>query len=143
MPVDPYEKGTITKEDLAKTKKRPVVGHFVSICDDKVEDSEMELIAPMTRCLLVNEIHELLLTDETDAGPGKTVNSDALIGFFEVKIGGQIQVGDKVRINDKVVGEIAGFNNRHMPNHINISVKAEKKYTGMELGLELGDQVMI
>jgi len=143
MSVEPYQRGLVGFEDLAKTKKRRVVGELVAVCADKGEKSEMDLMFPMTRCLSVHQIHELLMTDEQDAGPGKTVNSDACIGFFEVKIGGLIQVGDKVSIGGKVVGEIAGFNKRHMPNHMNIVIKAKKKYSGTELGLKIGDEVII
>lgn len=128
---------------VAIFKKRRVVGEIVAISATKTEKREMCLMLPMTRCLRVHEIHELLMTDEQDAGPGTIVNSVAIVGFFEVKTGGLIKLGDKASIRGRPVGEIAGYNENHMPNHMNVLTKAGKKYTGREMGLEIGDEIVI
>lgn len=143
MSAEPYEKGLVGLKAVAKIKKRRVVGELVAIADTKAEKRKMNLMFPMTRVLPAHQIHELLMTDEQDAGPGKIVNSIAVLGFFEVKTGGLIKLGDKVSIRGRVVGEIAGYDETHMPNHMNILIKAGKKYTGIEMGLELGDEIVI
>jgi hypothetical protein len=143
MPIEPYEKGLVSFREIAGTRKRRVVGEIVAVTHGKQDKREMNLIFPMTRCLPVHQIHELLMTDEQDAGPGKIVNSVAVLGFFEVKTGGLIRVGDQVSIGGRAVGEIAGYNETHMPNHMNIIIKAEKKWTGIEMGLEPGYEIVI
>ena len=60
--------------------------------------------------------------------------------FFEVKIGGIVVVGDKVSVGDRVIGEVAGFDVTHMPNHMNIVVKAKER---TKLGVKLGEKVVI
>lgn len=52
-------------------------------------------------------------------------------------------VGDKVQIERKFVGEIAGFDQTHLPNHQNIVMKAKEIRSGVELGMRLGDRIII
>ena len=52
-------------------------------------------------------------------------------------------VNDEITVGGKCVGRIAGFDETHMPNHLNIVIKAEERVPGAELGLELGDKVRI
>lgn len=104
------------------------------------KDGLMELIAPFSRGVLANEIHELMLTEEQGAGPGKTVNRVRIIGFLEVETGGIILLGDEVFIAGNRVGEVAGFSVTHMPNHMNIVIKVEKL---AKPNLKLEDKVVI
>lgn len=63
--------------------------------------------------------------------------------FFEVQEGTVIVSGDQVKIGEKILGSIAGFDETHMPNHINIIVKAKERRTGVELGFNLDDTINI
>jgi len=58
-------------------------------------------------------------------------------------MGGIVAVGDKVQIERKFVGEIAGFDQTHLPNHQNIVMKAKEIRSGVELGMRLGDRIII
>jgi len=111
--------------------------------DAEVERRGLKLIPSYTRVLLVNEIHELIITDEKEAGPGKEVNSIGYLGFIEVKKGGVIAVGDRVSLEGKIIGKIAGFDETHMPNHQNIIIKSERKVTGAGLNAQLGNRIVI
>lgn len=142
MPVvDPYKAGMFTANPYAK--KYPVSGELVVVLQGKLEGRSLSLITPPSRALLKNEIHELILTDEDEAAPGKTVNRIAYLGFFKVEKGSVIVKGDPVVIGGQVVGEIAGFDETHMPNHWNIIVKSKERKTGVEFGFELGNEVKI
>ena len=63
-----------------------------------------------------------MITDE-EVAPGGVANRVSAIAFFEVKCGGVVVVGDEVSIGGKVLGELAGFDMTHMPNHMNVLVK--------------------
>ncbi|MEA1964289.1 MAG: hypothetical protein U9O41_04080 [Candidatus Aerophobetes bacterium] len=139
--MDPYEKGLLKR--VPCSKKTNILSTLVAIMDTEVERRGLRLIPSYTRVLLANEIHELIITDEKEAGPGKEVNSIGYLGFIELKKGGVIAVGDRVSLEGKVIGEIAGFDETHMPNHQNIIIKSERKVTGTGLNAQPGNRIVI
>ncbi|QGG47748.1 DUF6917 domain-containing protein [Heliorestis convoluta] len=139
--TDPYSKGLLKVHPYAK--KKDVTGELVAILDGKIENRGLKLIKPISRVLCEDEIHEIIITDEQDAAPGKEVNAIAYLAFFELKGGGVIVTGDEVYLKGKLIGQIAGFDETHMPNHINIIVKSAERYTGMEINAEIGMQLLI
>ncbi|KAB2954615.1 hypothetical protein F9B85_02775 [Heliorestis acidaminivorans] len=138
---DPYTKGMLKVHPYAK--KKDVTGELVAILEGKIEKRGLKLIKPISRALCEDEIHEIIITDEQEAGPGKEVNSIAYLGFFELKSGGVIVTGDEVYLKGELIGTITGFDETHMPNHINIIVKSAERKTGIELGAEIGMQLLI
>ena len=138
--VDPYKKGMFKTNPYAK--KKPLKGNLVVVLDGKYEERGLQLIPQQSRCLLSNEVHELILTDE-DKKPGDIINKIAYIGFFVVKESTVITVGDEVKINGQVIGKIAGFDETHMPNHYNIVVYGKERISGNERNLDLDDEVVI
>ena len=141
MAQDPYSAGMLKKN--LYVKRTPVTGRVVAVLEGCLENRGLQLISPPSRAVLRHEIHELILTDETEAGPGGKVERIAYLGFFEVAEGGIIRAGDAVIIAGRKVGVIAGYDETHMPNHLNIILKDEQRITGSELGIELGDEIMI
>ena len=136
---DPYAAGKFVKNPYAK--KRDVTGPLVVILDGRMEDRGLDLMKPISRCVKTNDVHELILTDEQQAGPGREVNRIAYLGFLEVASGGVIVVGDQVFLDEVCVGALAGFDETHMPNHLNIVIKADKLLTGIELKAGLGNKI--
>jgi len=139
--VDPYKSGMFKADPYYK--KKDCEGELCVVLDGKYENRKLQLMTPPSRAFLVGDIHELIVTDEQDAGPGKEVNRIAYWGFFEVEKATVVVVGDEITIGDKAVGKIAGFDETHMPNHLNVVIKVDERATGRELGLELGDKVRI
>lgn len=140
---DPYKRSLFEKNPFATAKRRHVTGEMIVVLDGKLDNRGLKLIVPVSRAILEKEIHELILTDEKTAVPGAKVDSIAYIGFFEVKTGGVVAVGDKVLVKGKRIGEIAGFDETHAPNHQNIVIRALERYSGLELTLEPGDEIAI
>ncbi|MBM7866830.1 hypothetical protein GTO89_04290 [Heliobacterium gestii] len=138
---DPYAKGMLRVHPYAK--KKDVVGELVAILEGKLENRGLQLIKPISRALAEDEIHEIIVTDEFEAGPGKQVDRIAYLGFFEVKGGGVIVTGDPVFLKGKLLGHIAGFDETHMPNHINIVIKSDERQSGVSIGAEIGQQLLI
>ncbi|MFC1798261.1 DUF6917 domain-containing protein [Thermodesulfobacteriota bacterium] len=140
---DPYISSDIYENDMDKTKRRPVKGHIISVCSRRSEKRGLRLIPHETRALCKHEIHELVTTDEINAGPNKTVNKVAIVCFFEITQGSTSVVGSPVFINNKKIGEIAGFDDTHFPNHYNIVVISPQRFTGIEAILGIGDKISI
>lgn len=138
--IDPYKAGLFKKNPYAK--KQDIKGKLVVVLDGKIEGRNLQLITPISRALKKGEIHELIFTDEADAGPGKKVDNIAYLGFFEVEQGGVMVSGDALFLDSKIIGEIAGFDETHMPNHLNIVIKAKERQTGLELNSEVGMEII-
>jgi len=139
--LDPYKEKLIPGSLCSK--KALVWGRLVAVMDAKVSHRGLRLMVSPTRALLSGQIHELMVTDEEDAAPGRTVNGIAYVCFFELERGGVVAKGDKVTLQGKAIGEIVGFDETHTPNHLNVVIKSSKRKSGKEMGVELGDRLII
>lgn len=137
---DPYKDKMFKSNPYAK--KKPLKGNLVVVLEGKYENRGLNLIQQPSRCLAANQVHEMILTDE-DKKPGEVVNKIAYIGFFAVKESAVIVAGDEVKINGKIIGKIAGFDETHMPNHYNIVIYGKDRISGNERNLNLDDEVII
>jgi hypothetical protein len=117
--------------------RRPVEGETVALLHIAFEDRGLKLIETKSRAVKRYEIHELMITDE-DAAPGGGADRVRAIGFFEITGSGLIVVGDEVWIEDRLLGKLAGYDQTHMPNHMNIVVKTESLD---EPVLRVGDRI--
>ncbi|MCL2006611.1 MAG: hypothetical protein FWG77_00855 [Treponema sp.] len=122
--------------------KSDIRGSLVVVLRGTFEDRGLSLIKPISRAVKKHEIHELIISDEKDIGPGSTVNKIAYLGFLEVEEGGVIISGDTLLLNDKPVGIVAGFDETHMPNHQNIVIYCDERITGELLGCKVGDSIV-
>lgn len=141
--LDPYGAGIVKKDVYATAKRRMPEGVMVVVIDLKLDNRRLQLIPTPSRAVLRGEIHELLVTDEEGAKPGTEVNSIGVIGFMEFTLGGMIAAGDDVFVGRRLIGTIAGFDETHCPNHINIVLKSTRKMSGSELGIELEEEVTL
>jgi hypothetical protein len=117
----------------------PVTGKLVCVLHARAANRGLELCPHPSRAVQRGEIHELILTAESDAAPGKTVNAIAYLGYFEVLEGGVMWVGDRACINGRQVGVLAGCDLTHFPNHMNIVLKTGAGlFTGAEAGYHPG-----
>ena len=121
--ASPYDFKRITPSVYGD--KRPVEGEVVALLHIMFEDRGLEFIQTKSRTVKLNEIHELMITDEVDAAPGGGANRVRAIAFFEITKPGLIVVGDEVTIDGKKLGTLAGYDVTHMPNHINVVVGTE------------------
>lgn len=140
MSKEPHAGGILDKYPYAD--KSDVVGRVVCILDARSENRGMELSIHPSQAVLKGQIHELVATDDPYAEPGQVVDRVAYIGFFELEEGGIILFNDRVVVEGQEVGQVAGFDFTHAPNHLNILVRAATPMTGLEIGLKLGDQVV-
>jgi hypothetical protein len=131
----PYDFKTITPSIYGD--KRPVEGEVIALLHIVFNNRKLKLIETRSRTLKLNEIHELMITDEY-AKPGDEANRVRAIGFLEITKPGLIVVGDMVFVEDRKLGKLTGYDLTHMPNHMNIVLKAENL---TEPVLRVGDKV--
>ena len=137
---DPYASGMFKENPYYA--KSDIQGSLVVVLQGKYEDRGLDLIKPVSRCVKKYEIHELIASDEEGIGPGKKVNKIAYIGFVEILQGGVIIAGDGVYLKGERIGFIAGFDETHMPNHLNIVISCDKRLTGVDLECRTGDGII-
>jgi len=136
--TDPYSRKLFAKDPYFKST--PIQGRLVVVLDGHLTGRGLSLIKPPSRAVQKNEIHELILTDE-EAGPGSIVEQVWYAGFFEVQDGGMAIAGSPVTVDGQEIGVLAGFDETHLPNHLNIIIKTNRPATGAELNLALGATV--
>ena len=122
--------------------KSTVEGRINCVLDARAPQRGLELCPYPSRAVLTHEIHELIITAEATAAPNATVNAIAYLGYFEVLQGGVLWVGDRVDVDGKPIGVLAGYDLTHFPNHMNIIIRIEEPlYTGFEVGLKPGASI--
>ena len=137
--MDPYTMGMIKENPYVK--KTVVEGRLVVVLRGKNETRGLQLIPQPSRCLRKNDVHEIIICDEENARPGSGANRIAYMGFVEITAGGVVISGDEMYCGGKLMGAIAGFDESHEPNHINIVLFNRERKTGEELNLELNSPI--
>lgn len=129
--------GTWARPDYPRSG---LTGTFVGVMRLKLDSRGLQLIPQGSRCIRRWDVHELILTEEK-ARPGGRADRVAYLGFVEFSQGGVLLIGDEVRVGDILVGTIAGYDETHMPNHLNIVLTGAAATSGVERGIALGQSV--
>jgi hypothetical protein len=138
--LDPYKAGLFSENPYAA--KRTIKGKLAVILRGKLDKRGLELIPMISRAVLKNEVHELIVTDQENVGPGSKVDKIAYIGFVEIITGGVMTVGDTLSCQDKVLGKVIGFDETHLPNHLNIVLSSNTRADGVEQSLQLESDII-
>ena len=137
MAEAPYDPKLITPSVYGD--RRPVTGEIVALLHITFQERGLKLIQSRSRALCKGEIHELMITDEEGAAPGGGADRVSAIAFFEVITGGLVVVGDKVTMKRELLGTVAGYDMTHMPNHMNVLLKADSlEPPALKVGDRLG-----
>ncbi len=134
---DPYTSNKVTSSAYAD--KVPLEGNVVAVLRGHVADRGLVLIPQPSRAVIRGEVHEVILTSE-QASPGSRVGAITYLAFVEFLSGGVLLSGDKVLVDGKEIGEVAGFDMSHFPNHMNIVVRGDPR-SGEERGISLSTRV--
>lgn len=139
--VEPHA-GGVLDNDFPYTDKRTVEGHLVCVLGARADDRGLELTVHPSRAVLCHEIHEILMVEDPEAAPTRTVRRVAYAGCVEIARGGMILIHDRVVVAGRDIGTVVGFDETHLPNHMNIAVLASGELrNGEELELEIDDSV--
>jgi hypothetical protein len=139
--ADPYARKLVNRDFYHS--KADIKAKVVVVLGGTLENRELHLIQPISRAFSSGTIIEFIGTDERKAAPGTAVNAIAYLGFVELLTGGVLLSGDLVTCNGKAIGTIAGYDDTHMPNHQNTILAMEKRISGMDLGMNVGDEIII
>jgi hypothetical protein len=120
--------------------RRDLNGRIVTVLRGVTDRRGLEIGELRSRAAPRGVIHELMTTDEP-AAFGSVVNRVALLCFFEVEAGSVILVGDEVYAGNTLLGTVAGFNETHMPNHLNICLQVTALLDGESIGLSVEDAI--
>ncbi|MBJ7600533.1 MAG: hypothetical protein DLM67_26735 [Candidatus Nephthysia bennettiae] len=139
--IEPHA-GGVLDNDYPYTDKRTVEGHLVCVLGARADDRRLELTVHPSRAVRCHEIHEVLMVEDPEAAPTRTVGRVAYAGCVEIARGGMILIHDRVVVAGRDIGTVVGFDETHLPNHMNIAVLAAGELrNGEELGLEINDSV--
>lgn len=138
--LDPFASGKIV--GVPPIVRVDLQARIVGVLDGVRLDRGLSLIAPPTRCVRRHDVHELIVTDEKEAGPRRTVDRCFYVAFVEFLSGGVLVTGDTVSLRDSPLGELAGFDESHSPNHLNLVLKGNTGATGIALGARPDDPVV-
>ncbi len=136
MSKSPYDTKKITPSLYGD--RSPVEGRVVAILHVSFKDRGLKLIDTKSRAVLKHEIHEIMITDEKKAAPGGGADRVAAICFFEITKGGLIVTGDAVMAAGHKIGDLVGYDENHMPNHLGVILYAS---TLDEPILAVGDKI--
>lgn len=123
--------------------KRDAEGEVIVVLDGARDDRKLKVENHYARSLKKYDIHEVIVTDEDGIELGGEVNKIGYICFFEVLQGGHIILGDGLYIAGRLIGKVVGFDDIHMPNHMNIIIQSHDRRSAKERGVVLGDMVSI
>lgn len=136
MSKSPYDTTKITPNLYGD--RSPVEGKVIAILHVSFKDRGLKLIDTKSRAVLKHEIHEIMITDEKAAAPGGGAHRVAAVAFFEITRGGLIVTGDTVSSAGRKMGDLVGYDENHMPNHLGIILYAP---TLDEPTLAVGDKI--
>ena len=136
--LDPYAEGIVSKK--LHIFKDPILAKAIGILTNAAKGRNMVLIPNSSRAVLYNEVHELVCTTE-NRKQGETVNNVAYLAFIVFEESGVIAVDDILITDGVEMGRVIGFNEIHMPNHINIVIQTHELTTGIQAGWQPGTPI--
>lgn len=126
-----------------RTWPRPeLAGRLVCVMHHIRRDRGLTCASWRTRAVRAGEVHEFLVCRNEDVKRGGPLQDAWYIGFAALEAC-VLAVGDSVWFHGSLIGEIAGFDDTHLPNHMNVVLSSDSPRTGRELGALVGDALVI
>jgi predicted dehydrogenase len=103
----------------------------------------MRLAAAGSACIRAGDVHELVVTrDDVDIA-GALVDHVAYIGFVEFAAPAMLTRGDTFWYGDQCLGTFAGYDESHLPNHLNLVLHGDRLVTAEDLDLRPQDTIVV
>lgn len=136
--MDPY----LDTKTESIIHKPPIASTLCSVHGTRRSNRGMKPIIQKTRCVEQGSIHEIIIVEEGVLREKGIVQDTAYIGFTQFLTGGLLECGDLVYLNNMPLGELAGFDDTHMPNHLNILIQRDSLVTGIDLKCSFSDLII-
>jgi predicted dehydrogenase len=136
--ADAYARARAKERRLRTTSKAPVSAELVKLLHHRRDDRGMVLSPSRSRCIAAGELHELVTTTDRPSAPGDPVDVVGFIGFAAFKAPAIVERGDAVWLADRQIGVVAGFDECHAPNHLNIIIDVPQLVAAGDLDARVG-----
>jgi hypothetical protein len=110
-------------------ERRPVKGEVVTLIDVTFSSSSIDLVDAWSRAVSRGEVHEIMIWHPLENG-----DDAAAVAFIEITQGGNLINGDEIKLDGEAIGNLAGFDYNHMPNHMNIVFETKSLNLLLKLG---------
>lgn len=137
---DPYLDGQIDDNPIVSLAS--ITCEIVAVLDLELRERGLKVMNTMSRSFRRYDIGEFVLTKE-EVTLGEAVNKVSYIGFAQAQNSGQMTVGQSVLLDGASIGEVAGFDRTHAPNHYNVIISTQDPQTGKQLGVSVGDDLTL
>ncbi|MEU2899379.1 DUF6917 domain-containing protein [Streptomyces sp. NPDC001273] len=136
--------GTVPdRPDAANWPRSPLSGRWVAVMEHRRLSRGMRLERWQTRAVPAGTVHELMTTPAAPPADSDRVDEVSYLGFVEFT-GGLLAVGDAVHEADgTLLGHVLGFDDTHLPNHMNVILLSEDRRTGRQRGLLPGGELHV
>lgn len=138
---DAYAIARTKERRLRMVAKDPVSTRVVKLLFHSLDGRGMTFSPWLSRCVPAGQIHELVTTTDRPARPGDRVDRVGFLGFTEFRAPAVIERGDEVWLGQRRLGTVAGFDECHAPNHLNILIDADRLLTAGDVDLRPGDEI--
>ncbi|MFD3998159.1 DUF6917 domain-containing protein [Streptomyces sp. NPDC058548] len=124
--------------DARNWPRFPLTGRWVAVMEHRRLSRGMKLERWQTRVVAAGSVHELMTTPAPPPAGRDRVDEVSYLGFAEFA-GGLLAVGDAVHEEDgTLLGHVLGFDDTHLPNHMNVILLSRDRRTGRQRGLPPG-----
>ncbi|MER5865535.1 Gfo/Idh/MocA family oxidoreductase [Kitasatospora sp. NPDC002040] len=137
-----YRIGRSKERRLRMPAKQDVSAKLVKLLFHRRDDRGMTQSPWATRCIRAGEVHELVTTTDRPTAPGDRVDAVGFLGFAEFATATVLEQGDQLWLDERLVGEVVGFDECHFPNHYNVLIHTDRLLTAEDLDLRAGDLVV-
>jgi len=126
--------------------KYEVASFVVKLLFHSRTDRAMTLSRWPSRCIPAGQIHELVTTTDRPRAAGDRVDRVGFLGFTQFAAPAVVERGDEVWFvpgagGSRRIGQVAGFDECHWPNHYNILIDSEELLTAGDIDLRPGDEI--
>jgi hypothetical protein len=129
--------------DARHWPRATMTGRWVAVMEHRRLSRGMKLERWQTRAVSAGSVHELMTTPAPPPSGSDCIDEVAYLGFAEFT-GGLLAVGDAVHEADgTLLGHVLGFDDTHLPNHMNVILLSEDRRTGRQRGLPAGGGLQV
>ncbi|WP_128428106.1 Gfo/Idh/MocA family protein [Streptomyces cyaneus] len=140
---DALERGRRKHVRLRMPSKLPVRTSVVRLLFHETVRRGMLLAHAGSACIRAGDIHELVVTREDTDVAGARIDHVAYLGFIEFLDPAMLTRGDTFWIGDRKLGVFAGYDESHLPNHLNLILSADRLVTAEDIDLRPQDVIIV
>lgn len=128
---------------LRMPSKRDVRTNVVRLLFHETLHRGMRLAPAGSACVRAGDIHELVVTRDDVDDAEALIDHIAYVGFLEFTDPAMLTRGDTFWYGEELLGWFAGYDESHLPNHLNLILHGPRLVTAEDLDLRPGDTIVV